>query len=102
MHLAGHAGRYLPLGDRARVDERLVDPRSRSVHVSADAGRGHLSPSLRLVRAWLMFARWDPHIGPKLGHYQNAADGPVQTKVGSTPIPPKDLRQIIGKVTAAL
>jgi hypothetical protein len=32
-----------------------------------------------------MLARWDPHIGPKLGHYQNAADGPVQTKVGSTP-----------------
>ncbi len=39
MHVAGHAARHLPLGDRIRVDKCAVNSRARRVYVLTDAGR---------------------------------------------------------------
>ena len=41
MHVAGHAFRHSPFRDRVRIQERLVDSQTRSVHVSRDPRRIH-------------------------------------------------------------
>ncbi len=39
MHVAGHAGRHLPLNDGFRIDKCAVDSCALRVYVLADAGR---------------------------------------------------------------
>ena len=41
MYLAGHAGRYHPCRDCARIEKRAIDDRAGRVHVATDAVRTH-------------------------------------------------------------
>jgi hypothetical protein len=41
VDVGSHAGRHFPFLDRLRVDQSVVDPRARRVHVAANAGRVH-------------------------------------------------------------
>jgi hypothetical protein len=38
VHLAGHSVRHLPLRDRARIEQRTIDRRTRRIDVVANSG----------------------------------------------------------------